>query len=146
MADFLLAPARGGSIQPVTAPPGIAGLPPAELEPLVVKLLSESAEQKRMIAELREEIARLKGLKGRPQIKPSGMAAGTPAKPPGKRAARRGRGKVVPKVSVEEQILRSEVPAGARFKGYEDFVLQDLVPRARAIRYRRERWVTPDGR
>ena len=111
-----------------------------------MKLLSESAEQKRLIAELREEIARLKGLKGRPQIKPSGMEAATLAKPPGKRAARRGRGRVVPKVGVEEQILRAEVPAGARFKGDEDFVLQDLVPRARAIRYRRERWVTPDGR
>ena len=48
-------------------------------------------------------------------------------------------------MGVEEQILRAEVPAGARFKGDEDFVLQDLVPRARAIRYRRERWVTPDG-
>ena len=130
----------------MTAPPEIAGLSHAELERLVLKLLSESAEQKRMIAELREEIARLKGLKGRPQIKPSGMEAGTPPKPPGKRSARRGRGKVVPKVSVEEQILRAEVPAGARFKGYEDFVLQDLVLRARVIRYRRERWVTPDGR
>jgi hypothetical protein len=89
----------------VTAPPEIAGLSHAELEQLVLKLLSESAEQKRMIAELREEIARLKGLKGRPQIKPSGMEAGTTPKPPGQRAARRGRGKVVPKVGVEEQIL-----------------------------------------
>ena len=130
----------------MTALPEIAGLSHAELEQLVLKLLSESAEQKRMIAELREEIARLKGLKGRPQIKPSGMEAGTTPKPPGQRAARRGRGKVVPKVGVEEQILRAEVPAGARFKGYEDFVLQDLVLRARVIRYRRERWVTPDGR
>ena len=62
------------------------------------------------------------------------MEAGTTPKPPGKRSAWRGRGKVMPKVSVEEQILQAEVPAGARFKGYEDFVLQDLVLRARVIR------------
>jgi hypothetical protein len=130
----------------VTAPPEIAGLSNTELQQLVVQLMAEVAELKRLVADQREEIARLKGLKGRLQIKPSGMDEGTSPKPTGKRAARRGRRKLLPKVSVEGTILRADVPASARFKGYEDFVLQDLVLRARVIRYRRERWVTPDGR
>ena len=131
---------------PVVVPPGIDGLPPAELRQLLLKLLEENAELKQQNAELREEIARLKGLKGRPSIKPSGMEKGTSPKPGGRRAGRRRRGKVVPRVKIEEQIVKAEVPEGSRFKGYEDFVVQDLEVRVRVTRYRRERWVTPDGR
>jgi hypothetical protein len=127
----------------VTTPPALDGLPPAWRE-LVLKLLAENTEQKRLIAELREEVARLKGLTGRPSIKPSGMEQGTPA--PDKRAGRRGRGKATPRVSVEDWMVPAQAPPGSRFKGYEDFVVQDLVLRARTIRYRRERWITPDGR
>jgi hypothetical protein len=130
----------------VTAPADLDDLSPTELKQLVLKLLAENAEQKRQIAELREEIARLKGLKGRPQIKPSGMEAGTNSKPTDKPAGRRARSKMRPRVSVEDTIVKAEVPSGSRFKGYEDFVVQDLVLRVRVIRYRRERWVTPDGR
>ena len=121
----------------VVAPPDIDGLPLAELKRLVVRLLEENAEQTRVIAELRAEVARLKGLKGRPPIKPSGMETGSSPKPGGKRPGRRRRGKSVPRVSGEEQILKAEVPAGSRFKGYEDFVVQEIVLRARVIRYRR---------
>ncbi len=88
----------------MTAPAEISGLSNAALQQLVLKLLGENTEQKRAIVELREEIARLKGLKGRPDIKLSGMEQGTTPERRDVRAGRRGRGKVTPWVSVEETL------------------------------------------
>ena len=129
----------------VTAPADIDGLSLEALKALVVQLLTKAADQERVIAELREENARLKGLSGRPRIKPSGMDNASEPKRPGKRAKRRRRGKIMPRVAIEDRVIKAQVPPGSRFKGYETFVVQDIVLRAEAIRYRRERWITPDG-
>ena len=76
----------------VTAPADIDGLSLEALKALVVQLLSKVADQERLIAGLREENARLKGLNGRPRIKPSGMEDASEPKLPGKRGKHRRRG------------------------------------------------------
>ena len=55
------------------SPPDIEALSLDDLKRLVLQLLEEVARLRAENAALREEIARLKGLKGRPKIKPSGM-------------------------------------------------------------------------
>jgi hypothetical protein len=129
----------------VSTPVDLDGLSIAQLRELVAGLLTKVAELERINAEQRAEIARLKGLKGRPDIKPSGMDKGTGPVKPGKQEKRPGRGKVRPRVSIEDRMLKATVPAGSRFKGYETYLVQELVLSVHAIRYRRERWVTPDG-
>ena len=129
----------------MSAPDNLDDLSSTQLRELVLKLFVKLTEQDRTISELRLEIARLKGLKGPPAIKPSGMDKGTEPAKRDQQQMRPGRGKIRPRVSVEDRILSAAVPAGSRFKGYVSYLVQDLVLSVHAIRYRRERWVTPDG-
>lgn len=127
-------------------PPTLSALSRPELEALLVELFGEVSTLKRAVAELREENARLKGLKGRPRIKPSGMDKATEPPKPARKDKQRFRGKVTPRVSIEDQVIQAAVPPGSRFKGHEPFLVQDLTISVRATRFQRERWVTPDGR
>jgi hypothetical protein len=126
--------------------PSLSGLSRAELEALLVELFGKVAALEKAVGEQREEIARLKGLKGRPNIKPSGMDKATEPPKPGRKEKRQFRGKVTPRVKIKDQVVKVAVPEGSRFKGHEPFLVQDLVISVSATCYQRERWVTPDGR
>jgi hypothetical protein len=130
----------------VISPPDLDELTPAQLRELAAMLLTKMAELERINAEQRDEIARLKGLKGRPDIKPSGMEKATELARPNMQGKRPGRGKVRPRVNVEDRIITVAAPPGSRFKGHETYQVQELVLSVHAVRYLRERWVTPDGK
>jgi hypothetical protein len=134
------------------APQDIDELTKSELRAAVLALLSKVKELEQLVKAQGDEIARLKDLNQRPKIKPdkpSGMEKETSAK--SKRGGdglggrlRRGP-KRAPRVAVEDEVLSPPIPPGARFKGYQDYIVQDLVIRPRVIRYRRARWVTAEG-
>src|SRR5436309_692833 len=123
----------------------LSGLPRGELEALAERLLAENDALRQVIAGLKAEVATLKGVKGRPKPKPSGMEKGTEPAPAG--TGRGAKGSKGARLTVhEERVVPADVPAGSRFEGYQDFLVQDLVLRPHVLRLRRERWLTPDGR
>src|SRR5918999_6363549 len=142
-------------LKPVRVPE----IPEAEQTPLVrglVGIIEEQAEQLRqqeeLIGRLKDEIAVLKGEKKRPRFKASGMEkkAGQEEKESEagakKRAGSEKRSKTELLEVHEERVIAPEaIPAGSRFKGYEDSVVQGLIIRAHNTRYRLERWQTPAG-
>lgn len=112
------------------------------------------------VARLNDEVAILKGGKKRPVFKPSRMneeasqadntaAQGRHDKRPGSqkksKTAKLGidRECVIKPV---EAIPVEAIPPGSRFKGYRDFIVQDILITPLNTRYRLAHWQTPDGR
>jgi len=129
----------------------IVGVLVAEVGALQARVDAQQATIVALRAEnqaLRDEVARLKGLPPRPPSRPSGMEQATQ---PGVADADEKRPKPPRGVKRDaqaitaERVLKVTVPAGSRFKGYEDILVRDLRLSAEVIRYRRERWLLPSG-
>jgi Transposase IS66 family len=128
---------------------------PEELTPLVQALLAiirhladRVAELEQINQQLRDEIARLKGQKPRPDIKPSVLEAArnTERKEGDKRPGSAKRPKTAELTIHREQRLHAEgLPEGSTLRCYESYVVQDLLIRSDNTRYLRARYDLPGG-
>jgi hypothetical protein len=122
-------------------------IPEADVTPLVLQLLEIVRSQQERLRQLEDEIARLKGQKPRPVIAPSRLETPPPRPPnPGqKRPGSAKRPKNAQLIITDKVVPLDNLPLEATFKGYEDFIVQELILRPQVTRYRRERWQTADG-
>ena len=124
---------------------------PEERTPLVDRLLRFIEEQRAENRQLRDEIARLKGLPPRPTIRPSTL--NDPHPDPTHKKRRRGKRPGSAKRQKTGALIIHEtiplplegLPEGTQQNGYEDFVVQDLRIESHNICYRRLRYLLPDG-
>jgi len=132
------------------ATPKIPDIPEDQRTPLVAALLEIIQVLLEKNQELKDEIARLKGQKPKPDIKPSVLekdpvkrgeqVSGT--KRPG--SAKKEKTK---KLQIHNTVIipAPNVPLGSRPKGFEDFTVQGLLFQPYNTLYRRERWLAPQG-
>src|SRR6516164_5370686 len=131
-------------------------IPAEERTPLVEALLALiHVQQDRIqqleatVQQLRDEIALLKGQKPRPDIKPSLLEARPPktaALEGSKRPGSAKRPKTAELTIHREVPLHPEgLPVGATFRGYEAYVVQELLIHNENTRYLRARYDLPGG-
>jgi hypothetical protein len=121
--------------------PQLPDIPEEQQTPLVKVLLGLLEQQstrivllEETVAGLKDEINILKGEKKRPTFKPSGMEKPTDKKSGGagnenKRAGSKKKSKNAQLAIHEDVTIRpsTPIPPGSRFKGYRNFVVQDLT-------------------
>ena len=127
--------------------PKLPELPPDQVTPLVLRLLEICHHQQEQIQQLRDEIARLKGEQAKPTITPSRLERPRREQKKGDRPKQRRTRRKTRELTIHETVCvpPEEVPDGSRFKGYEDFTVQDIRIELHNTRFRLERWETPSG-
>lgn len=121
-----------------------------EVSPIVSELIDYIKQQGEMIQGLKDEIAQLKGQKPKPKIKPSNLDEEIKKRKKKIRSQKRPGSKKKSKTKQleihEDKIIEPEfIPPGCVFKGYQDFIVQDIVIGNWNIRYRKARYQTPAG-
>lgn len=106
-----------------------------------------------LIEKLKEEIAHLKNHKSRPKISPSKMEEETENRDSDEERSSKdssekkksGSKKKRLTIHKEETIKADGVPEGSIFKGYQEYLVQDLKIEPFNTLYRLEQWQRPDG-
>jgi hypothetical protein len=107
-------------------------------------------QQAEIIQTLRDEIARLKGQKPKPNIRPSKLEKGdkgTKRSSSGKRPGSQKREKTANLVIHKKIPIPPElIPSGSIFKAYQPYTVQGIKILPYNVCYLLERWQTPDGK
>lgn len=121
---------------------------------IIRELLDRNQQLEETVLQLRDEIAILKGQKPRPKIKPSSLESATPPsqqeaakkEKPEKRPGSEKRSKNA-ELTIHHTVPLhiDDLPPGAVFKCYEDYIVQELVIETRNTLYLRARYLLPDG-
>lgn len=118
-------------------------------------LVDKVQKQVEEIGQLRDEINVLKGEKKRPKFTSSKIDKKTDKEDKhllskDKPSKRTGSSKKIKNVQLtiheDKPISPKDIPENSRFKGYRDFVVQDLNISPQTTRYRLECWQTPEGK
>ncbi len=119
---------------------------------LTEQLIEHVQQQGEEIALLKDEINILKGEKKRPVFKGSKLDKNTEADNTSKLSSKKRPGSCKKKkthklIIHEDKVIKPvmPIPPGSRFKGYRNFVVQDLNIASYNTRYRLEHWVTPQN-
>ncbi len=121
---------------------------------IIRELLDRNQQLEETVVQSRDEIAILKGQKPRPKIKPSSLESATPPsqqegsqkEKPDKRPGSEKRSKNA-ELTIHHTVPLhiDDLPIGAVFKGYEDYIVQELVIESQNTLYLRARYQLPDG-
>ena len=119
----------------------------SEKSPIVIELLEIIQQQAEDIQLLKDEIARLKGQKPKPKIKPSNLVKETEQKNKNKKKRQRKKRSKTKNIIIHEdrRLYPENIPAGSTFIDYKDYIVQDIIFTNWNTRYRRGRWQTPSG-
>jgi len=118
---------------------------------LVEELKQENHTLRAEVQQLRDELNRLKGEQGKPDIKPSKKAAANYSSEPERRQRQpRRQGRKRDKIRIDREATLAvdpqELPADAEFKGYETVVIQDLAIRTDNVRFHKEKYYSASAR
>lgn len=122
---------------------------------LVEKLSADLREAQAENQGLRDELARLKGEKGQPKIKPNASSGhrnysseSERKKPKAPKAEPKGPKQERLRIDREEtlKVDPARLPEDAQFKGHEDVLVQELIFRTDNVLYHKEKFYSPSQR
>ena len=109
---------------------------------------TENVRLKKENQELRDEIMRLKGEKGKPNITgnkkpPANISSDQERKKPEPREKASNNGNIKINRREIQRLDKSQLPSDAEFKGYEETIVQDLKISLDNVLFRREKYHSP---